>query len=560
MMSTNDRDSRMMDYLYDEMDPSARADFERELHDDPSLQAEVDSLSGLRSMLHDAVDLDVGEAPPLMMQDIMRQARLAADSTPQRSWVTRVIGFMTTPAFAVGALAVTALAIGGIYSPTNRSAPTEPSSEGLSVATLKTPTAAKSMDDETDSALAASAPTATATSYQRDPLSSTLKDAEGRIALADAPREAQLHGSRGERAAVAAAPTSAAEIAEESNVAEIAATAPSIAIGSGTSRNAPTAKDVPSRRQRLSKAKRKSTAQDERAKSIQRHQIQTVIPSAPIEAVAAAEPSASARGPYAKRSLEDGGIDASVTAYGRLASQTQVGRTRKPAAVVASGATGSAKGAPPADALERNIGSDAPAKKAELPAVNSAADGLADAVVKPEQEPASLDSYRKAGVSHFGQQRFDLALRNLQRYVDGRGRKGVSVALKQNLAKSYERTNQTKRALVEYERLLKEHPSYKHRAAVLIEVALLHAKLGNLSRSKALLREASKDRTVATRARAQLERIDAKLETRRLRQRAKAAKKARTKTSKRYKASKQAPASKKKAATSGAKGYPLERD
>ena len=50
-MSTQDRDTQLMDYLYNEMDPSAQKDFEKMLNADDALKAQVDDFQHMRAML-----------------------------------------------------------------------------------------------------------------------------------------------------------------------------------------------------------------------------------------------------------------------------------------------------------------------------------------------------------------------------------------------------------------------------------------------------------------------------------------------------------------------------
>ena len=77
-MSTQDRDTQLMDYLYNEMDPSAQKDFEKMLNADDAL-AQVDDFQHMRTMLRNVED---EVAPGALMNDIMRQARLAVDDQP----------------------------------------------------------------------------------------------------------------------------------------------------------------------------------------------------------------------------------------------------------------------------------------------------------------------------------------------------------------------------------------------------------------------------------------------------------------------------------------------
>ena len=132
------------------------------------------------------------------------------------------------------------------------------------------------------------------------------------------------------------------------------------------------------------------------------------------------------------------------------------------------------------------------------------------------------ETYRRQGLKHFNQQRFDLALRDLERYVETTEDAAISPTIHRNIAESYNRTNQTQRAIKAYNRLLAKYPRYNNRSAVLLEVALLQANQGNLDTARTLLREASKDKAVAGRAQRQLSAINKKLAARAKAQKTKA--------------------------------------
>jgi len=52
-MDKNDAQSRLMDYLYDEMEPAERREFEEILHDDQDLQKELDDMQSMRKLLQE---------------------------------------------------------------------------------------------------------------------------------------------------------------------------------------------------------------------------------------------------------------------------------------------------------------------------------------------------------------------------------------------------------------------------------------------------------------------------------------------------------------------------
>lgn len=52
-MDKNDAQSRLMDYLYDEMGPDERRDFEEVLQNDPDLKQELDDIQSMRNLLQE---------------------------------------------------------------------------------------------------------------------------------------------------------------------------------------------------------------------------------------------------------------------------------------------------------------------------------------------------------------------------------------------------------------------------------------------------------------------------------------------------------------------------
>lgn len=55
-MNKNDAQSRLMDYLYDEMDPDEQQRFEKTLRDNPDLQQELDEMQATRKLLQEDSD------------------------------------------------------------------------------------------------------------------------------------------------------------------------------------------------------------------------------------------------------------------------------------------------------------------------------------------------------------------------------------------------------------------------------------------------------------------------------------------------------------------------
>ncbi len=55
-MNNYNAQSRLMDYLYDEMDPDERQRFEKTLQDNPDLQQELDEMQATRNLLQEDKD------------------------------------------------------------------------------------------------------------------------------------------------------------------------------------------------------------------------------------------------------------------------------------------------------------------------------------------------------------------------------------------------------------------------------------------------------------------------------------------------------------------------
>ncbi|MFT5432534.1 MAG: TolA-binding protein, partial [Myxococcota bacterium] len=152
------------------------------------------------------------------------------------------------------------------------------------------------------------------------------------------------------------------------------------------------------------------------------------------------------------------------------------------------------------------------------------------------RRPGTVVAYDRA-MDHYRQERYGKAITGFESYL--KEAEGGQADAQARLAKSYARTNQVKQAAARYRKLLKDNPNYRSRSTVLIELARLESLMGNLAEARALLKQAAKDKSVATRAKQRLADIERRLKVQTKRA---AAKKAKAKASKKAAPQKAAPA------------------
>ncbi len=524
-MSTQDRDSRLMDYLYDEMDPSTRSEFEQRLRDDAQLRAELDSLKSVRTLLQRAEN---ESAPIPLMNDLMRQARLAATTEPETSAWQRLLAALTTPSLAAATMVITLIAVGAFYSIDDGKNDTDTLPDGYNLAVLE-PT----VPDDGDSmhpTKVAEVP-ASSVPVERDTppaLQATRGESSARLAEKAGTQDEPAIGAIGQSTPPPAAAKKAAKRAQAiastglvrskagRKTAKNTISKPQVE-NMGSSHSLGQAQQV-----KLARRGRTQPLKSSTSSSVEPRQLDTE-PTAAMAVASEPEPAAHTKPIRAFQERKTYGAPQNETAEAELLS--------KPAAVVKEhisprkkgGALG--KGAPKSAYRARK----SPARPDTISGLktkgmrssrSSGTQGLSAQAVQIQQQSSKgtverqLTEYRTLGIQQFGQRRFDLALKNLERYVRGQGRARVSPRVKENLAESYRRTNQTRSAMREYKRILKEHPTYKNRAAILVEVAILHAKLGQLEEAKRLLETAVQDKSVAKRARTKLGLIRAQLQAR----------------------------------------------
>jgi len=516
-MSTQDRDSKLLDYLYEEMDAPARRKFEQELESDAKLREEVTGLQHVRSML---ANIEEEPAPSALMNDIMRQARLAVDDTQDEGLMDRMLRWLSTPAFATGALALSLIAIGGYLSTSPLSPEKPPQPNGYNVAMLDRDAVDESVSG---SDMGSPSPTSTAPAeVEKTPAVAAATTTPEGVEFAEAElatTRAKPAGSDSIRAA------SNEDQKRTSERAQLAAAAPTAPPASPTVLKTAAKPTSVAQRTRKAKAKNKPTAPTS--------SVGNAASGLAVADAAKRKRSSRAKDSVASKELLESGIASAYgTAGAHLDGTLDSDTERKPASVVwgNKGSKGNLKSeATSSLAQRRQRVSQVRGRQANIeprPSTDASTIPVQSDTQQNETGAAPIDSYRKRGMQHFNKQRFGLALRDLQRYVDAKDGANVSPAVHKNLAQSYGRTNQTRNAIRAYGRLLSNYPNYKNRAAVLLEIALLQAKVGNLEEARKLLQEASKDASVARKARLRLRAINEKLATKPKAKKSKAAKQA----------------------------------
>jgi predicted negative regulator of RcsB-dependent stress response len=101
-MSRQDRENQTIDYLYDELDPQERAEFEEALQHDDALRSEVKSLKDTQEVIKRTI---VEEPPQALYYDLVREARKAVSDGPKESLLQRLTSRLLSPAAATAMLA-----------------------------------------------------------------------------------------------------------------------------------------------------------------------------------------------------------------------------------------------------------------------------------------------------------------------------------------------------------------------------------------------------------------------------------------------------------------------
>jgi TolA-binding protein len=517
-MSTQDRDNKLLDYLYDEMDPSARHEFEQELTNSAPLTEDMERLQQVRSMMKN-VEEEI--APGALMNDIMRQARLAIEDEAKVGFAERLLQWLTTPALATGALAIALIAVGG-YLSTKEPAPHSTSmQEGYNVALLEEKTeitTSVEFEPEPTEALTAIPPSteipaaAVAEIAPRETKPTmTSKEVKG----SDLTTLEPVPGAAAPAKTRPSEPTKAIAMSQGAKTERKAGSAGKRATRSST--------------KVIAKAK---TARSRVKRQVDAPAVQVANVDNPVFPKGSGSESTNTRAELdtvnSKTTLEDDALinDGIATAYGAPSARANGARSAaktKPAAVVAAKQENST--AQKEDFSPPPNWNGGPRDRNGIAQLDGTLKGrrnlrpsstMSSKAYNTQSEPRDTapETYRRQGMRHFNQQRFALALRDLKRYVETEKPSKVPPAVHRKLAKSYGYTNQARRAIRAYNQLLSNYPNYKNRAAVLLEVALLHVKLGNLETARTLLREASKDRSVAGKARQRLKAIEEKLSKR----------------------------------------------
>lgn len=102
-MNRQEMEERLVDFLYDELEPAERERFEASLSEHPELQAEVASHLATRSMLASSGALAEVQMPPGLLDGVMREARAVASSPEEpttEGWLARLLSLLMQPAMA----------------------------------------------------------------------------------------------------------------------------------------------------------------------------------------------------------------------------------------------------------------------------------------------------------------------------------------------------------------------------------------------------------------------------------------------------------------------------
>ena len=96
-MTYQELEGKLVDYVYDELEPKEREAFEEGLKDHPDLADEARAHARTRTMM---ASLEPMAAPQSVLDEVMRQARsevAVQDSVP---WLERILRFLMQPAVA----------------------------------------------------------------------------------------------------------------------------------------------------------------------------------------------------------------------------------------------------------------------------------------------------------------------------------------------------------------------------------------------------------------------------------------------------------------------------
>jgi TolA-binding protein len=527
-MSRNDIDSQLMDYLYDELSPSQRESFEREIAQDDALREKVQELQATRSMLQRAIPPN--EAPVSLMQDLLRESRLAADVTEKEALWSRIANWLMRPSMAT-AMLVLVVAVTGVYitstkdSHLTRSA-TEPESPSVALKSAPQPTSIKAVPialEETDkSELRALAPLSEAEAPPLDDAEERDEGTEraavriikegtlGGVYKQDEKRMAGGFG-RAEKRAKRAAKKGRGD--ETTPLREVSAKRKALRMRA--------LKTVTRGKDRVLQDKALDSQPSARAQAIAK-------PKAKQRANA---PSQGAKAQEEAGSAPDGDV-----ADGSRVAENQ------------------------AQQPKRNLNIDDRQNKAATPPppiVSTAqADKLQSSSDQPSSTSTSLEKKKKQAtiatgspaaskgdyalaIKHYKNQRYDDAINEFRAFLDNNRSSNLAPDAERNIARSYRQTNRLRRAMSKYRTLLKRFPKYRYRSAVLIETARLELAVGELDAARLHLKEAAKDKSISKEAKRLLSRVNLEMQIRR-----KASKKTQTKAAKTKAAEKAEPPAK----------------
>ena len=524
-MSARTPENLLIDYLYDELSPTEREAFEQELATNAALKLQVEQMRETRSLMKRVPEV---EAPVALKYELIREARHRVSAPAPHGFWERLNRWILNPAMATAAV-VALVAVVGLFN-----LPMEESQKESSASKSKySSPAADSAPRILDKAAAPSAPLPMLGGGAEEPRMAAAVEEE---AEEEAPTDMETEG----RSARLGQPGSE-KVAKE----------PVKAVASGVDNRveAATASPEPSKpaAKPVSQPAGKIAGEPSRSKSVM------VAKATPAlnKGRRSAKRSARAKPSMLHRQLNVGsGAYGGQEVVGKSSSATGNVKRKEIAQVlkVANKSTGTEPAAEAQDDAADSPSSaplkdTAPAAQAQkqvseaqrpVPVVqqNAGSRGVAKSQVRSQWGTAKKGRMEsKQDTSQRQNQRFTVAARQFNKTAKSKRMPAVPSgnpdAVRRNAAASY-RGKKLTTALSQYRSLLKKHPRYRHRSAVLVETARVELAVGDLRSARRHLLEVvrGKNKSYAKRAKAMLAVVE-----KRMRARA-AAKKKRSQTGK----------------------------
>lgn len=506
-MNRETLETRMLDYLYDEMSPEEREQYEHALAEHPDLRREIEELQAVRNVARAVPDVPM---PRHVVDNVMAEARrhaalrtpaLPTERTP--GWLATIGSFFLRP--ATGAAFVFLLVLGTgvvvVMRSSDQAAPTrvEPTLHPGGPAALAdkaveeapaAPTAATAVPEPEPAApkdLPLANPVATGAAKEREG-----RDFEdGLAAKGDFDANRSLGAGRGglalDRKADSTLREKAAGVEQargrEQTVARTATSSSAAGASSGerSSDRATRRRERPKKLAKVAPKKAESAKPDDDGAT---RGWATVVDEA------AETPDATRRDMQVQTVAPRGTLDDTRVADGD--EEEAPARTRpaaeegRPEGGAGSVATYFQRPAAPAEP-QAPAPSPKPGEKAEAPA----------------RELAEADRAYESG-------RYGEAITRYNTVLGGALAPDTEAEARLNLARSYSAEQQLDLALTNYRDVLHRHPGHRHRTAILFETAVLELRLGHLDAAERSLKRLESDATYGDRARGLLAEISAK--------------------------------------------------